>query len=296
MAMTSDLSGGVKKTKTRPVLTYTNQGAIRNRKLKPALFQAIEKTVRETPGIARAEIFSGGQRRKNNLLDRGRRTGSINHDDGNAADVRFYDKNNRIIRTDTKKDIPIIAEAVSRARKNGVTGGIGAGAGYMGGRGVHLGYGPKIVWGKNGRSKNAPAWLNNAASGKAVPNNIVTGRNTPPPVKQKRTVVIPEAERTPQQKADVAMGRPAPTKTIEVDVEQQAAIDTGNRIQTQLPKQQRGGLFGGFAKVPGVEGAGTTTASQIASSLGSSARNRSNVMNMFGAPHRNNKTLGEIDV
>lgn len=274
MAMTSDLSGGVRKK----VATTTNP--------TQSVYQDL---VKKHGNIGVNSAYRSP--RKNYLVGGAKRS---QHVKAKAIDLA------------TRNMAPAKRDAVLRdLARDPRVGGVGL---YPSGN-IHFDTRPRsknggpAIWGSNYRRSSAPASLRKAAG---LPTQRISENPSGPislykepkstPVKQKRTIVVPEAERTEQQKADVAMGRPAPTKTIEVDVEQQAAIDTGNRIQTQLPRQQRGGLFGGFAKVPGVEGAGTTTASQIASSLGSSARNRSNVMNIFGAPHRNNKTLGEIDV
>lgn len=88
------------KTWTKPAskierasVTYTNQHAIRNKKVLPALVDRLAHAIMVVYGPgARGEIYSGGQDRKG----RGsRRTGSIRHDDyglgGRAMDVHVFD-------------------------------------------------------------------------------------------------------------------------------------------------------------------------------------------------------------
>lgn len=138
-----------------PWLRYANQGATRNQPLSNDLQSAM--SFLPELGV-QMEVFSGGQPAKGSG---GARVGSPRHDDGNAADVRFY-KDGRMLNWANPSDVPIFQEIVSRASGRGLTG-FGAGDGYMGEGTMHLGYGNKAVWGAGGKGSNAPAWLREAA-------------------------------------------------------------------------------------------------------------------------------------
>lgn len=146
---------------------YFNEGAIRNKPIDPKLKQAIINAANQTGGISRVLVFSGGQDGKGQGK---RRTGSVRHDHGGAADTYIYDMNNNLIRPDNPKYQKILGSFVSNAKRNGITG-IGAGDGYMGGTGIHLGYGKPSVWGAKGKSANAPEWLKAAYNGTEVSNS-----------------------------------------------------------------------------------------------------------------------------
>ena len=55
-------------------------------------------------------------------------------------------------------DRPLVAAFVEACARNGNTG-IGAGIDYPGPITLHVGFGTRAVWGAEGRSVNAPAWL-----------------------------------------------------------------------------------------------------------------------------------------
>ena len=164
---------------SNPTLSYTNQGATRNRKTVPRLESILTQGASGVPGIGRIEIFSGGQAAKGSG---GARTGSVRHDHGNSADIRVYDTQGRQLRPDNAQHQATLGALVERWRSLGATG-IGAGPGYMGGSGIHVGFGSDIVWGAGGRSKNAPAWLRAAhargASGQvgSPPTQLASGTN-----------------------------------------------------------------------------------------------------------------------
>lgn len=146
-----------------PTLEHNfGKGTIRNKEIQPQLQQAITQSGANL-GISRVVVFSGGQDGKG---QGSRRTGSIRHDHGGAADIRLYDSNNKIIRPDDPKNAKLLSQYAANLRQNGVSG-IGAGAGYMGGNAIHVGYGKDTVWGAGGRSANAPDWLKNVQ--KSVP-------------------------------------------------------------------------------------------------------------------------------
>ena len=132
-------------------LTYGNQGATRNLPLDPALISAMGFL--GGMGV-RMNVVSGGQSAAG---EGGSRTGSTRHDHGNAADVDYYIGDRRLD-WNNPADLPILAEIVTKARANGVTG-IGASDDYMGAGRMHIGFGNPAVWGAGGSSANAPDWL-----------------------------------------------------------------------------------------------------------------------------------------
>lgn len=134
-----------------PAITYTNQGAIRNRPISERLNQSLGFL--GDMGI-RAEVFSGGQPAAE---EGGARVGSPRHDGGDSADVKFF-MGDRMLDWNNPDDIPILQDIVRRGRANGLTG-FGAGNDYMGAGAVHIGFGEPAVWGSGGKGSTAPAWL-----------------------------------------------------------------------------------------------------------------------------------------
>lgn len=153
-------SSGGTGTSSRGWLQYANQNATRKLPLSKELESALEKVL---PGLGiKAEVFSGGQPEK------GDRVGSVRHNHGNAADVRFYDqKTGRRLNWANPKDRPLFAEIVRRGKEAGITG-WGAGPGYMSEGSMHLGFGKPGVWGAGGKGKNAPKWLRDAYFGESA--------------------------------------------------------------------------------------------------------------------------------
>lgn len=113
-------------------------------------------------GVGTVLITSGGQPGSH-----GRRTGSTRHDNGRAADLKLLIGGTPLRFSDSAAPAAVV-KFVTAAAAGGALG-IGAGVGYMGPETLHIGFGssPKdkrtIVWGKGGRSANAPAWLKKAA-------------------------------------------------------------------------------------------------------------------------------------
>jgi hypothetical protein len=135
-------------------LKYSNKGKIRNQQISPELQKAMGFL--GDMGIS-MDVFSGGQDGKGKG---NRRTGSVRHDHGGAADV-FFSKDGRQLNWSNPDDLGVFKEIVGRARASGVTG-FGAGPGYMNQGSMHIGFGEPGVWGAGGRGKNAPAWLTEA--------------------------------------------------------------------------------------------------------------------------------------
>lgn len=138
-------------------LKYSNQGAIRNDPLDPALIDAM--SFLGGMGIT-MDVISGGQEAAG---AGGARTGSTRHDHGKAADVDFY-MGGRKLDWNNPNDLPILTQIVQTAKSRGVTG-IGAGDDYMGPGRFHVGFGNPGVWGAGGKSANAPDWLVAAYNG-----------------------------------------------------------------------------------------------------------------------------------
>lgn len=121
-------------------------------------------------------VFSGGQAAKG---EPGPRTGSTRHDRGMAADVHLL-KDGRELKFTNPDDRAVMASFVSATVAAGATG-IGAGPGYMGASGIHIGFGPNGViggpvttWGAGGASANAPDWLLAAVAPQATQAAVVT--------------------------------------------------------------------------------------------------------------------------
>jgi len=150
----------IEKTTEKVTILQLQGKATRNDPVQGQLVKAIKKSAESAGNISRIEIFSGGQESaaEINSLGVGGRVGSDRHDHGNAADFRVFDLNGKLLAPASEKAIPTLSSFVSNMRKNGITG-IGAGRGYMGGMAIHAGYGSTTVWGANGKSANAPAWL-----------------------------------------------------------------------------------------------------------------------------------------
>ena len=107
----------------------------------------------------RAEVFSGGQ------PTTGRRKGSHRHDLGGAADVRLSVEDGkggrRYLSMDDPGDRAAMEAFIRAAVKAGATG-VGAGPGYMGPNGIHIGGGKPLAWGAGGKARNAPDWVKRA--------------------------------------------------------------------------------------------------------------------------------------
>lgn len=106
-------------------------------------------------GIDLVVCFSGGQ-----PATGPNRVGSHRHDNGMAGDV-WTEKDGRILDFTKPDDRQLIAAFITACAKRGVSG-IGADVGYMGPNRIHLGYGPRAIWGDGGHVKSADPWLVNA--------------------------------------------------------------------------------------------------------------------------------------
>lgn len=102
-----------------------------------------------------AEVYSGGQAP---IGSGGPRVGSTRHDNGNAADVKFFVMENgqkRYLDMRNEQDAARLQTIVKSARQAGMTG-IGMGMGYMGPNSMHIGKGREATWG------GAPPWFRQA--------------------------------------------------------------------------------------------------------------------------------------
>lgn len=147
-------------------LTEATAGHTRDLPIMASLRSALI-TAAERAGIDRVVVTSGGQAKKGTP---GKRTGSIRHDLGGAADL-YLQKDGKVLSFENPAERPIIARFVTECSRLGCTG-IGAGIGYMGPHTLHVGYGSRATWGAGGKSANAPGWLIAAvaaASGHASP-------------------------------------------------------------------------------------------------------------------------------
>lgn len=107
-----------------------------------------------------AEVFSGGQDETGP-----NRTGSHRHDNGQSADVKLYrrDQNGKrqYLSMDNEADRAVMEKFLATSVQAGANG-IGAGPGYMGPNGMHIGGGSPLAWGAGGRAANAPEWVRRA--------------------------------------------------------------------------------------------------------------------------------------
>ena len=132
-----------------------NSGATRNQALQASLMNILN-TAAEAAGVD-VVVFSGGQDRQG--TPGARRTGSVRHDQGRAADIWIYSEGRRL-RTD--REDPIVSNFIAQAVAAGARG-IGAGPGYMGGVGIHVDIlGDRAganYWGNDGRTANTPDYV-----------------------------------------------------------------------------------------------------------------------------------------
>jgi peptidoglycan hydrolase-like protein with peptidoglycan-binding domain len=137
------------------------RGKIRDRPIAQELREVLLRAA-EAAGIDTVVVTSGGQPGSS-----GRSTGSTRHNQGRAADLQLQ-KGGRSLDFANPDDRRIVEEFVTAAAAYGANG-IGAGVDYMGPKTLHVGFGTtpqdhrEIVWGAQGRSANAPDWLQNAA-------------------------------------------------------------------------------------------------------------------------------------
>lgn len=135
------------------------QGKIRDKPIAPELAALLETVGNELDVYF--EVTSGGQDARGSG---GKRTGSVRHDHGKAADIKAYTladgKKSYLDHTSTAGQ-KMWGDIVRLSVAGGATG-IGAGKDYMGGQTVHIGYGNKGTWGAGGRGSNAPEWLTTA--------------------------------------------------------------------------------------------------------------------------------------
>lgn len=136
------------------VIVEDTKDAIRNLPIADRL-RTVLLAAADAAGVETVRVTSGGQPSAGH-----RRTGSARHDFGNAADLQLI-KGGRALDFTNSVDRPTVAEFVAAAAAAGATG-IGAAVDYMGPTTLHVGFGSKAVWGKDGRSVNAPAWLREA--------------------------------------------------------------------------------------------------------------------------------------
>lgn len=146
---------------------YVNQsqigsGKIRNKAIDPKLERILAQVAKET-GVTFV-VSSGGQDAKGEGT---RRTGSVRHDHGGAADVMAKMPDGTFIDFSTPNGQKQWSSIVTRAKSLGATG-IGAGSGYMGNQTVHIGFGKPAVWSSVKSGQPVEPWLQ-AAYDKPMP-------------------------------------------------------------------------------------------------------------------------------
>lgn len=114
------------EVKGRSLIAYANRGATRNLQLTSSLEKKIDNAVADVFGEGyRVEVFSGGQPGKGESK---RRTGSIRHDHGKAADVYIYDPSGKRL---TPKEL-------DKLKEYWLSNNVGSVGTYMRGGGMHL--------------------------------------------------------------------------------------------------------------------------------------------------------------
>lgn len=134
------------------------QSGIRNQAITQALHGQIAAAA-AAAGV-NAEVYSGGQDATGP-----NRTGSHRHDHGQSADLKLYtvgaDGKRRYLSMDNETDRTTMEKFIRESVKAGANG-VGAGPGYMGPSGIHIGGGSPAAWGAGGSSANAPDWVRRA--------------------------------------------------------------------------------------------------------------------------------------
>lgn len=146
----------VPERETKVIENQSKEASVRKMPIQPKLKNTLTYAAAAS-GVDIVSVFSGGQTEKGSA---GPRTGSIRHDDGNAADIYLY-KDGRKLNMEDPEDRKVMSKFISNARAAGATG-IGAAPDYMGVHGIHVGFGSEKTWGAKGKSANAPDWLKNA--------------------------------------------------------------------------------------------------------------------------------------
>lgn len=141
-------------------VTYVSgfQNATRNKPIQSALLNIIRSAAQSTS--LDVVIFSGGQDPIG--TPNARRTGSVRHDNGWAADIWIYNEG-RQLSANRQSDVPLMQSFTAKLKQAGATG-IGIGTSYMGGVGIHV----DISYGRNPGVPNSSYWGNGHTGAGAV--------------------------------------------------------------------------------------------------------------------------------
>lgn len=123
-----------------------------------ATLNALLKKAAEQAGVDKVIVVSGGQAR---LGTPGPRTGSVRHDDGNAADLEL-ERGGKKMDFTKASDLPTFTAFVEACAALGAKG-IGAGVNYMGKHRLHVGFGKRATWGDGEKTSTTLPWLKAAA-------------------------------------------------------------------------------------------------------------------------------------
>lgn len=132
--------------------------ATRNKPIQPQLMNILKSAASATK--LDVVIFSGGQDAKG--TQNARRTGSVRHDNGWAADIWIYNEG-RQLSANRQSDVPLMQSFTAKLKQAGATG-IGIGTSYMSGVGIHV----DISYGRNPGVPNSSYWGNNHVAAGAV--------------------------------------------------------------------------------------------------------------------------------
>lgn len=141
-----------------PHVEQHTEGKTRDLPISTALADVLEAAALEA-GIDTVWIYSGGQCAIGTCQ---KRTGSTRHDLGAAADLYLIVSGQRLDFRDTN-DRQTFAAFLEACAAYGAEG-IGAAEDYMGPTAAHVGFGDRAVWGRRGRSANAPEWVRHAVA------------------------------------------------------------------------------------------------------------------------------------
>jgi muramidase (phage lysozyme) len=145
--------------KSRVKENQASEARTRKQPINPKVKNILEYAAAQN-GV-QVEVFSGGQARKGSG---GPRTGSVRHDEGNAADVRLFrtvDGKKVYLDMRNPDDQKVMSNFAKASASAGATG-IGAAPNYMGPNAMHVGLGTKQTWGAGGDADKAPEWLKKA--------------------------------------------------------------------------------------------------------------------------------------
>lgn len=139
--------------KLRPHVEQHTDGKTRDLPISDALADLLEFAA-GVAGVDLVWVYSGGQCAEGTCE---KRIGSTRHDLGGAADLHLI-KDGKALDFSIDTDREYFALFLEACARYGAEG-IGAAEDYMGSTAAHIGFGSRNVWGRDGKSANAPDWV-----------------------------------------------------------------------------------------------------------------------------------------